>query len=222
MNKYVVKILEASFINDDVKRFVVEKPQGYTFIPGQATEVSINLPEWTEKLRPFTFTSLTKWEHLEFMIKIYRDHEGVTKKLEQMNAGEELILHDVFGAITYKGPGVFIAGGSGITPFIAIFRDLFKRKQLFGNKLIFSNKTSHDVIMEAELTEMLGDKFIKVFTRENVIGYLDRRIGRDFLIRNIADFSKEFYVCGPDNFVKSISAILLELGVQPEMLVVEQ
>jgi len=37
---------------------------------------------------------------------------------------DELILHDVFGAISYMGEGVFIAGGAGITPFISIFRYL--------------------------------------------------------------------------------------------------
>jgi predicted ferric reductase len=62
------------------------------------------------------------------MIKIYLDHEGVTNKLGSLNAGAELILHDVFGAIQYKGPGVFIAAGAGITPFIAILRSLFKER----------------------------------------------------------------------------------------------
>src|SRR6185436_10298150 len=105
MSKYIVKILEARFINHDVKRFTVEKPKGYSFIPGQATDVSINEPGWTDQLRPFTFTSLNGWPSLEFTIKIYNDHNGVTERLGKTNAGEELILHDVFGAIQYKEPG---------------------------------------------------------------------------------------------------------------------
>jgi ferredoxin-NADP reductase len=222
MSAFVVKILEANFITHDVKRFVVEKPKGYTFIPGQATDVSINLPEWKDQLRPFTFTSLTKWDYLEFMIKIYDDHQGVTHKLGQINGGSELILHDVFGAIQYKGPGVFIAGGAGITPFIAIFRDLYRTKHLQGNLLINSNKTAADVIIGQELAQMLKQDMINVYTRENVIGFLDRRITRDFLIENIADFSKPMYVCGPDKFVADITAMLLELGATTETLVVEK
>jgi ferredoxin-NADP reductase len=65
----------------------------------------------------------------------------------------------------------FIAGGAGITPFISIFRDLFIKKQLEGNKLIYSNKTSEDVIMNEELEGMLKDNFIKLFTREKVMGF---------------------------------------------------
>ena len=140
--------MEAHYITHDVKRFAVEKPPGYDFIPGQATDVSINLPEWKDQLRPFTFTSLRNQSYLEFMIKIYDDHNGVTNKLGSINAGAELILHDVYGAITYEGPGVFIAGGSGITPFISIFRELYKHRNIHGNRLIYSNKTSEDVILE--------------------------------------------------------------------------
>ena len=97
MSEHIVKVLEAKFITHDVKRFVVEKPEGYDFIPGQATDVSINLPEWKDLLRPFTFTSLRESKNLEFMIKLYFDHEGVTKMLGRINAGDELILHDEIG-----------------------------------------------------------------------------------------------------------------------------
>ncbi len=104
MNEYPVKILECSYINHDVKRFIVEKPEGYTFIPGQATVVSIDLPEWKNELRPFTFTSLNEWPYLEFTIKIYNDHHGVTEQLGKTNAGATLLMHNIFGTIQYRGP----------------------------------------------------------------------------------------------------------------------
>lgn len=222
MTKHVVKILEANYITHDVKRFIVEKPKGYDFTPGQATEIAINLPSWEDKLRPFTFTNLKSDHFLEFMIKIYRDHDGVTNKLGSMNAGKELILHEVFGAITYQEKGVFIAAGSGITPFISIFRSLHQQNKLDGNSLLYTNKTSEDVIMNAELSKMLKENYLNVYTRENVIGFVGRRIDRNFLIDTISDFSQHFYVCGPTDFVKSISRILIDLGVSSHTLVVEK
>ncbi|HLF50834.1 FAD-binding oxidoreductase [Flavobacterium sp.] len=221
MNSHIVKVLQAVYITHDVKRFRVEKPIGFDFVPGQATEVSINLPLWTNQLRPFTFTCLRQQDYLEFMIKIYRDHEGVTNMLGKTNAGAELILHDVFGAIQYKGPGVFIAGGAGITPFISIFRDLYHKNQIEGNSLIYSNKTSEDVIMQDELQKMLKDRFIKLFTRENVLGFRGKRIDRSFLIDNISDFGQHFYVCGPTEFVKSITKDLMDLGAALDVIVIE-
>lgn len=222
MNNYIVKIVEARFITHDVKCFVVEKPFSYDFIPGQATDVALNLPGWEDQVRPFTFTSLRDDDRLEFMIKIYTDHDGVTNKLGETNAGAELILSDPFGAIQYKGPGVFIAAGAGITPFVSIFRNLYTKKQLSGNSLIYCNKTAEDVILEAELQEMLKDDFIKIFTREHVIGFVGRRIDRDFLIENIMDFSQHFYLCGPDEFVKNITELLLHLGAKPDTVIFEK
>jgi ferredoxin-NADP reductase len=222
MSEYIVKILESHYITHDVKRFIVERPAGYDFVPGQATDVSINLPEWKDNLHPFTFTGLRESKNLEFTIKIYSNQQGMTHQLGKMNSGSELILHDVFGAIQYKGKGVFIAGGAGVTPFIAILRDLHKKRQLRGNRLILSSKTADDVILDEEFTDMLKDDFIKVFTREHVIGFLDRRIDRNFLIENVPDFGVNFYVCGPDAFVKSINDLLLDLGANVEALVFEQ
>jgi ferredoxin-NADP reductase len=223
MSEHIVKILECGFITHDVKRFVVEKPAKFTFIPGQAADVSINNPDWKNEIRPFTFTSLNEWPYLEFIIKIYDDHSGVTNQLGKTNAGAELILHDVFGTIQYKGPGIFIAGGAGLTPFIAIFRALYKANKLLpGNALIFSNKTAADIILEEELTRMLGPAYINVFTRQGVIGFRERRIDRNYLIENIRDFSRHFYVCGPDGFVKEITELLLDLGASAETVVFER
>ncbi len=218
----VVKIISIQKVTHDVKHYSVEKPNGYTFEPGQATEVSINLEKWKEERRPFTFTSLNEWPHLEFTIKSYRDHDGLTHALDKLKAGDELILRDVWGAITYKGEGYFIAGGAGITPFIAIFRKLYKEKKIGTNELFFSNKTSDDIILEEELVEMLGDKAHFIVTKESNTIYESSRIDKDFLLKNIKDFSRPFYICGPDKMVEEISGILKELGADPDSVVFEK
>jgi ferredoxin-NADP reductase len=222
MAEHIVKILHTEFITPNVKRFSVERPPHYVYKPGQATDVSINKPEWKDQLRPFTFTSLTTARRLEFTIKIYDDHNGVTKQLGVMHAGDELILHDVFGAITYQGPGFFIAGGAGVTPFIAILRDLHEKNKLRGNTLLVSNRTWSDVILDDEFTKMLGKNFLKVFTRQRVIGFRERRIDRDTLVTLVQNFDQHFYVCGPDDFVKDLSQMLLTLGATAQALVLEQ
>ncbi len=137
MEEHILKIISTEPVTHNVKHFRVEKPESYHFTPGQATEVAVNKPEWKNERRPFTFTSLNEWDHLEFTIKIYPERNGVTNQLGMLKAGDELLLHDVWGAIHYKGEGTFIAGGAGVTPFIAIFRQLRKDKKLGNNKLIF-------------------------------------------------------------------------------------
>lgn len=145
MEEHIIKILGIEQVTHDVKRFRVEKPEGYSFTPGQATEVSINTPEYKDEKRPFTFTCLNREPYLEFTIKIYPSHNGVTNELGKLKPGAELIIRDVWGAISYKGKGVFIAGGAGITPFISIFRDLRAKDEISGNTLIFANKAKADI-----------------------------------------------------------------------------
>jgi ferredoxin-NADP reductase len=50
------------------------------------------------------------------------------------------------GAIEYKGEGVFIAGGAGVTPFIAILRQLQAENKTTTN--YFTNKTANDIILK--------------------------------------------------------------------------
>jgi ferredoxin-NADP reductase len=139
-----------------------------------------------------------------------------------LHAGDELILHEVFGAITYQGPGFFIAAGSGVTPFIAILRDLAHLELLRGSTLLVTNRTATDVILDEELTKLLGRNFLKVFTRQHVIGFRERRIDRDTLVTLVQDFDQKFYVCGPDDFVTTINGLLLGLGARSESLVFER
>lgn len=222
MESHVVKIIDIQPVTHDVKCFRIEKPSGYTFIPGQATEVAINKSGWLEERRPFTFTSLNHEPTLEFTIKRYADHNSVTNQLHQLVTGDELILHDVWGAIEYKGPGYFIAGGAGITPFIAILRQLHRDKQLEGNTLFFSNKTAADVIYEKELTGMLGSNARYMLSKEQKAGYESGIINIDYLRSQVTDFSKHFYVCGPDKMIADINAALEKLGASPDLVVFEK
>ena len=221
MEEHVVKILAIEPVTHNVNHYKVEKPPGYSFTPGQATEVAINKPRWREERRPFTFTSLNEWDHLEFTIKSYTDHDGVTNQLRQLKPGDELLLHDVWGAIQYTKEGIFIAGGAGITPFIAIFRQLQKDQKLGNNKLIFSNKTQSDIILKDEFTAMLGDNFINTLTKEDVPGYDHHKIDEEYLKQKISNFSRQFYICGPDAMVKDVQTILEKLGAGKNLITVE-
>jgi len=220
--EHVVKILKTEYVTHNVKRFKVSKPDSYKYKPGQATDVVINLPEWKEERRPFTFTSLNEWDHLEFTIKIYNDHNGVTNKLGTLHEGDELILHDIWGTIHYKGEGVFIAGGAGITPFIAIFRQLQEDGKLGNNELIFSNRTSKDIILKDEFEKMLNGNFINTITQEKTEKYDNKKIDESYLKEKIKDFSQYFYICGPDAMIESVKEQLMDLGADEEKIVMEQ
>jgi len=218
---YRVKVLMTEFVTHDVKRFILEKPENFEYIPGQATTLLLPKPDWEKKDRVFTFTSLNKDNVLEFTIKAYSSHDGVTKQLHMLEPGDELVIHEPFGTIHYEGKGVFLAGGAGITPFIGILRDLHENGKLKGNTLIFSNKEAKDIILEKEFREMLGDNLILTLTREDSKGYEHGRIDEKMLGKYVKDKDQKFYICGPDAFVYDLKGILEKMGVKEENIVAE-
>lgn len=222
MEEFIVKIKSADKITHDVLKIVTEKPRGYHFTPGQATEVAINKAGWDKEGRPFTFTCLPEDDYLEFTIKTYPLHNGVTSELLQVKPGDELILHDVFGAIEYKGEGVFIAGGAGVTPFISIFRFLHSNNKIGGNKLIFANKTKADIILKGEFENLLGKNFINILSDEKSDGYANGYITEEFLRKNITNPGQKIYLCGPDPMMEAVERILPNLGIDATGIIKEQ
>lgn len=221
MEQYLVKIKSIGKLTHDVLKIVTDKPKSYHFSPGQATEIALNKAGWEKERRPFTFTCLPDDDYLEFTIKTYQSHKGVTNELLRSKEDDELILHDVFGAITYKGEGVFIAGGAGVTPFISIFRFLRSKNEVGRNKLIFANKAKADIILEQEFKYLLGRNFINILSNEKTDGFAHGYITESFLKLNITDLKKNIYLCGPVPMMEAAEKCLSNLGVEPCLIIKE-
>jgi Flavodoxin reductases (ferredoxin-NADPH reductases) family 1 len=222
MTQQVVKIKSIKHVTHDVLQIVTEKPQKLHFTPGQATEISVNKEGWKKEKRPFTFTCLPDSNYLEFNIKTYPSHKGVTNELLSLKKNDEFILHDVFGAIAYRGEGVFIAGGAGVTPFICIFRYLQSKNKTGNNKLIFANKTIGDIILADEFKKLLGKNFINILSDEIVAGYAHGQITEGFLKAHINDATKNVYICGPLPMIDAVEKQLSNLGIGKNAIIKEE
>lgn len=222
MNQHFVKIKSIHHITHDVLQIITEKPKQYNFAPGQATEVAINKKDWQNEKRPFTFTSLPNNDFLEFTIKTYPSHKSVTNELLQLKKDDELILYEVFGSIGYKGEGMFIAGGAGVTPFISIFRYLQINNEIGNNKLIFANKTKEDIILAQEFENLLGNNFINILSEEKANGYANGHITMDFLQDNFGGINQYFYLCGPPPMIEFVEKQLQNLNVDEKHIIKEE
>lgn len=218
---HIVKIKNIEKLTHDVLRVEADKPEGISYVTGQAVDVSLNKPGWENELRAFTFTSLPEDDHIEFTIKTYPSHQGVTNELLQAHPGDELIIGEVFGDISYKGEGIFIAGGAGVTPFIAILKELKKEGKVGHNKLLFANKTKSDIILEDQFKALLGDHFVNVLSGEEVPGYENGYITAELIQKISEPDLKFYYLCGPPPMMEAIEKHLDSLGVQKEQIVRE-
>ncbi|GAB4164157.1 MAG: hypothetical protein Tsb0033_25230 [Winogradskyella sp.] len=219
--QHKITILLLEHVNHNVVRLRTDKPTNYRFTPGQATELSIDKNHLKEEKRPFTFTSLPEDDTLEFTIKIYPSHNGVTEQIEQLKVGDKLLIGEAWGAINYQGEGTFIAGGAGITPFIAILKQLNVKGNLNNNQLFYANKQEKDIIYKNNLEAWLGDHLHLTLSKDNLENYHYGHIDADYLRSHNFETSRPVYLCGPPAMEKAITADLIKLGV-PEQLIIKE
>jgi ferredoxin-NADP reductase len=211
-----VKIRSKKSLNHDVIQFRLERPVGYQFVAGQAIELTLNDPV-SQGPAPFTFTGLNTDPFLELTIKIYESHNGLTAALAKLNVGHKVTISDPWDSYLNKGPGIFLAGGAGITPFFALLRQMQKEGQVGKSWLFFSNKTSQDVFLHTELKDILGDHYVDVITWEesgNDIHHIDEKFLRNY----VKDLNQPFYVCGPPGFMDAMENALKKIGASEQMV----
>ena len=222
MSDHTITVRSIDEITHDVRRYRCTKPDGYSFTPGQATELALDREGWRDEKRPFTFTSLPDDDVLEFTIKSYPDHDGVTEQIGRAEAGDRFLIGDAWGAIEDNGAGTFIAGGAGVTPFIAILRARRAAGDLDGCHLIFSNLTERDIILRDEFEAMPGLRTTFLVTEQPDSPLAADRLDRDALERLVDGVDRPFYVCGPPAMVDDISDALQQMGVDPDGITFEE
>ena len=144
------------------------------------------------------------------------------RSLLTLKPNDELIIGDAWGTISYKGEGVFIAGGAGVTPFISIFRYLHAKNELGNSKLLFANKTAADIIHNDEFKDMLGQNFINILSQDESPDFEHGLINEDFLKSHGVNDHEYVYLCGPKPMMKNIEEELQKLNVKKEAIVKEE
>ncbi len=160
--------------------------------------------------------------------------------LNEVQVGDELETSGPAGSFYYEplidgDDLVFLAGGSGITPFMSIIRDVVRRGLPLKMHLLYGSRVPDDVIYGAELAELAaafpspsaaqGPTFDYALVisepppgYEGLTGFLDANRVRELVGGASADpghdlSGKTFYICGPGAMYDFCLAALAELGV---------
>ncbi len=114
---------------------------------------------------------------------------------------------------------VFLAGGSGITPFMSMIRELTDKDLKRQVHLIYGSRVEDDIVFKKELEERTkGHQNLTVSTvisepsegYSGVTGFITADLIKE-LVKDTSD--KMFYVCGPEVMYKFVLAELAKLGI---------
>ena len=97
-----ITLLERVPLTPDTAQYVFDKPTGYTFQPGQATDLALDRDGWKDAWRPFTFTRLPDAAALAVTIKSYPDNDGVTRRIVDLRPRDTVRIKAPWGARTAK------------------------------------------------------------------------------------------------------------------------
>ena len=202
-------------LNDDV--FMLElEPRNNRVVPKRGQYVYVKLGNISED-HPFSVAQYD--ERTGRLTIIYRVFGAYTQDMARLQAGEKVWIGGPQGSFmheitTSNRPRVYIAGGIGMTPFIDdIVRPRDKREQW----LFYSNRTIASAPLVPEFRRVLGERLVTNYSQEKSEVDPSSTLGR---INTGLITSKlpvpaqyDYYLCGAENMLDSVSDQLSSLGV---------
>lgn len=230
MPKFDTQLASRETVAEGTMAFHLAKPPGFDFKPGQSMNVAlVDPPETDGKGDRRTFSILSAPHENELVIATrMRDTAfkrvlkaapiGTTATID--GPGGEMVLHD-----DAARPAVFLAGGIGITPFLAMARHAANTRLPHRLWLFYSNRRPEDAafLSELQVMEQLNPNFRLIATMAEPEKSAQRWAGetgvirREMLERHLAGMvNPMYYFAGPPPMTLAMQQMLEKMGVGEE------
>jgi ferredoxin-NADP reductase len=230
MPEYRVKLLDKTPVAEGTMAFSFAKPDGFSFKPGQSSDLSLLDPPETDaegNTRTFSIASAPSENELTIATRM-RD-TAFKRVLRNMTPGTEIKLEGPMGSFNlHKNPAkpaVLLAGGIGITPFMSMARDAARQKDPHQIYLFYSNRRPEDTAFLDELKALAqqNPNFHLVLTMTEMDksklpwdgerGFIDAAM----ITRHLPALSGPiYYVAGPPAMVTAMRDMLVKAGVDED------
>lgn len=213
-----LEILTVRQLGKDVTQLVFERPEKFTYVPGQFAFVRLTASAVDREEHHFSLSSSPTEENLSMTIKNLGDY---TAKIPAVRAGERLDLegpYGVFSTINQQSAIVFIAGGIGITPIRAMLKHMVDTNYGKSVHLIYGVSTTEELAFVDEFSKwekahdwLQVDIFVSKYSGKT---YHQGRIDDAFVTNEIKKYADaRFYLCGPKSLTAMCIRCLKDAGV---------
>ena len=197
----------------------------YRFVAGQYINLKLTL-DGHEIRRAYSICSSPESGELRIAVKEVKNGTFSAFANTKLKAGDTLEVGTPEGKFTFEPEAgrlrnyAAFAAGSGITPVVSIIQSVLSGEPKSTFVLVYGNKTPEETIFHKQLHDLqlkyVGRFFIHyVYSQANVEQELFGRIDKstvNFVLNNKhkeLQFDK-FYLCGPEEMINTVSAILKE------------
>lgn len=227
---YRVTIVEPAAVR--TWRIVIEpeKADAIVFRAGQFVWLNLGNSPFSLAENPFSISSAPSMRpKIEFIVKESGDF---TNRIGAIEAGTTAYVDGPHGNFVLPAsldkPVVFIAGGVGIAPVLAMLRALEQSGATTPVSLIYGNRIADQIVARGELEALCGKIGLRLHLvlSEPPPGWTGPvgQMTRDVLAECLGpvDAGTVFYVCGPLPMMDSVESSLKSLGVPAGQIVTER
>jgi propane monooxygenase reductase subunit len=211
-------------LTHDIRRLVlrVNQPEDLVYHPGQYMDIRI--PGTEDEHRSFSMANLpADGDRLEFMIKIYEGghFSGLLANGNGLSVGDELHCTGPYGVFTLRSssprPLVFIAGGAGMAPILALLRQLADEGSQRPARFYYGARTETDLFALEEIERLKSAlpqlEFVPALSEADGPWDGEQGLITDVVDRREPDLENvDAYLCGPPPMVEAAIATLERRG----------
>jgi len=195
---------------------ILPKFRFLNFRPGQFAYLSFQTLD-KHNYHPFTIASSSRSSELVFYIKELGD---LTSEIGTLKEGDHVNVKGPYGGFTFDDrrfpKQLWLAGGIGITPFLAAARSLPYARRNLQIELVYMTSKNEEAFAIEELEQIEKDAKgfnVTLVTQEDYglqsIADLDKQLN------GIDDFS--IYLCGPPGMLNAYSKQIKEMGLEDQL-----
>jgi benzoate/toluate 1,2-dioxygenase reductase subunit len=222
------KIAKVDKLSDSTIGFSIElnDPASLTFLPGQYVNVQI---PGTDLTRAYSFSSGPDNQLASFVVRNVPNGKMSQYLTEVAKPGEAISFAGPNGSFylrEIKRPVLFLAGGTGIAPFLSMLESLAASGSDHPIKMVFGVTNDIDLVALDQVNEMQAK--LPGFEYRTVVasaesnhdrkGYVTEHIENEWLNQGDVDV----YLCGPVAMVDAVRNWLSGVGVTPANFLFEK
>lgn len=215
------KLQQLNVLSESTIHFGVEvdNPDALVFLPGQYVNVSI--PDSNET-RSYSFSSIPSANQAEFVVRNIPNGKMSTFLSDTATIGQEINFEGPFGSFYLRPlirPTLFLAGGTGIAPFLSMLKSLEVSGAHHPVRMVYGVTNDFDLIEVEKLEEVKQNHpwfdYRTCVANEDSSherkGYVTSHVDNEWL----NDGDVDVYLCGPLGMVDAVSNWLDSSNLKP-------
>lgn len=233
IREYRATVASLEDLTHDIKclRMELLDPETIDLIPGQY--VQLQAPAYAKTPEPVyraysVSSDVRDTRHVELIIRLVPDGICTTWVFEHLSEGDEVLFNGPYGDFRLQESErdmVFVAGGSGMAPFLSILADMKHRNSQRNCTYFFGAVAKRDLFCLDTMKQFEQDlpnfTFVPCLSQPAEDDEWDGETGlvTDVLARHFPDLSEhEGYLCGSPGMIDAAVAVMTKNGMAEDRI----